>query len=134
MANHDFTTTVSSLFKGMDAYLSTKTVVGEPMNVGNNILIPLADVSFGVAAGAFSGNGKERGAGGLGAKVSPTAFLIVNDNGVRIVGIKNQDTFSKLFDLIPEVVNRFTKKNKNEISDDEVDEIIREAEEKAEEE
>ena len=31
MADNKFDTTVSSLFKGMDGFLSAKTVVGEPV-------------------------------------------------------------------------------------------------------
>ena len=56
MAN-DFNQTVSSLFHGMDSLLSTKTVVGEPTKVGDTIILPLVDVNFGVAAGAFGKNG-----------------------------------------------------------------------------
>ena len=52
MANNDFNQTVSSLFSGMDKFMTTKTVVGEPKTVGDTILVPLVDVSFGVAAGA----------------------------------------------------------------------------------
>lgn len=52
MAN-DFNQTVGSLFQGMDSLLTTKTVVGEPTKVGDTIILPLVDVNFGVAAGAF---------------------------------------------------------------------------------
>ena len=61
MAN-DFNTTASSLFQGMDKFLTTKTVVGEPKNLGDTIIVPLVDVSFGVAAGAFAGDQKNNGA------------------------------------------------------------------------
>lgn len=53
MAN-DFNSTVSSLFQGMDKFLTTKTVVGEPTKIGDTIILPLVDVSFGVGAGAFA--------------------------------------------------------------------------------
>ena len=56
--------TVSTLFKGMDSFLSSRTVVGEPINIGDTIIIPLVDVSFGVGAGAFdSAEGKHNGMG-----------------------------------------------------------------------
>ena len=54
--NNNFQSTVESLFKGMDSFLTTKTVVGEAIHIGDNILLPLADVSFGIAAGAFAEN------------------------------------------------------------------------------
>ena len=46
--------TVESLFKGMDSFITTKTVVGDAVHIGDTIILPLVDVSFGVAAGAFS--------------------------------------------------------------------------------
>ena len=45
MADNKFDTTVSSLFKGMDGFLSAKTVVGEPVTVNDTIILPLVDVS-----------------------------------------------------------------------------------------
>ncbi len=58
--NNNFQSTVESLFKGMDSFLTTKTVIGEPIHIGENILLPLADVSFGVAAGAFAEQRQEQ--------------------------------------------------------------------------
>ena len=54
MADNNFNTTVESLFKGMDSFISSKTVVGDAVHIGDTIILPLVDVSFGVAAGAFS--------------------------------------------------------------------------------
>ena len=68
MASNDFNSTMGTLFNGMDSFLTTKTVIGEPTTIGDTIILPLVDVSFGVAAGAFSdGAAKNSGAGGLGA-------------------------------------------------------------------
>lgn len=52
--NNSFESTVSSLFKGMDQFISSKTVVGDAITVGDTIILPLVDVSFGVGAGASS--------------------------------------------------------------------------------
>ena len=66
MANeNNFKETVNSLFKGMDSFISAKTVVGEAIHVGDTIILPLMDVSFGVGAGAFSGEKKDNGGGGM---------------------------------------------------------------------
>ena len=51
--NNEFKNTVETLFSGMESFLTSKTVVGEPVTVGNTIILPLVNVSFGVAAGAF---------------------------------------------------------------------------------
>ena len=56
-AENNFRTTVESLFKGMDSFITTKTVVGEAITVGDTIILPLVDVSFGVGAGAGKSGG-----------------------------------------------------------------------------
>ena len=48
-----FSTTLESLFKGMDGVVSSKTVVGEAIHINGTIILPLVDVSFGIGAGAF---------------------------------------------------------------------------------
>lgn len=111
MASNDFQTTVSALFKGMDSFITTKTVVGEAIHIGENIILPLVDVSFGVAAGAFAENAKNNGGGGMGGKVSPSAVLVINKNGTRLVNIKNQDAVTKILDMVPDLIHKFTKKD-----------------------
>lgn len=107
----EFKSTVDSLFKGMDGFMSSKTVIGEPINVGDSILLPLVDVSFGVAAGAFDNTDKKKSGagGGMGGKMSPTAVLVIKDGNTRLVSLKSQDSISKLIDMVPEFVDKFTK-------------------------
>ena len=73
MADNSFNNTVESLFKGMDSFITTKTVVGDAIHIGDTIILPLVDVSFGVAAGAFSQEKKNNGAGGMGGKINPSS-------------------------------------------------------------
>lgn len=106
MAN-DFNQTVGSLFKGMDALLTTKTVVGEPTKIGDTIILPLVDVNFGVAAGAFAKNGNSNSAGGgMGGKMSPSAVLVIQNGHAKMVSVKNEDTISKILDMVPEVIDK----------------------------
>ena len=65
MADNSFSSTVASLFKGMDSFITTKTVVGDAVHIGDTIILPLVDVSFGVGAGAFSDEKKNNGGGGM---------------------------------------------------------------------
>lgn len=120
MAN-DFNTTVGSLFQGMDKFLSTKTVVGEPTTIGDTIILPLVDVSFGVAAGAFSSTEKNNGAGGMGGKMTASAVLVIKDGQIRLVNVKNQDTVTKVLDMVPDLIDRFQKKGNKDVITDEVE-------------
>ena len=108
--NGTFQTTVDSLMKGMDGFVSSKTVVGEPIHIGETILVPLVDVSFGMGAGAFIGEKKRNSGGGMGGKISPSAVLVLQNGVTRMVSVKNQDSISKLLDMIPDFVDKFMKK------------------------
>ena len=112
---NDFQTTVNSLFKGMDSFITTKTVVGEAITVGDTIILPLIDVSFGVAAGAFADDKKNNGAGGMGGKVSPSAVLVISNGTTKLVNVKNQDGLTKILDMVPDFVNKFTDKKADDI-------------------
>lgn len=111
MAENSFNSTVESLFKGMDSFITTKTVVGDAIHIGDTILLPLVDVSFGVAAGAFSQDKKNNGAGGMGGKIMPSAVLVIQNGTTKLVNIKNQDGITKVLDMVPDFVNKFTSKN-----------------------
>ncbi len=107
MADNTFHATVDSLFKGMDGFITTKTVVGDAIHVGDTIILPLVDVSFGVAAGAFAEDKKNNGAGGMGGKISPSAVLVIQNGTTKLVNVKNQDGLTKILDMVPDFVNKF---------------------------
>ena len=104
---NNFKETVASLFQGMDSFVSAKTVVGDAIHVGDTIILPLVDVSFGVGAGAFEGQGKNNGGGGLGGKMTPCAVLVIQNGTTKLVNVKNQDGLTKILDMVPDFVDRF---------------------------
>ena len=108
MGDNSFHTTIESLFKGMDSFITTKTVVGDAIHIGDTIILPLVDVSFGVAAGAFSQEKKNNGAGGMGGKIMPSAVLVIQNGSTKLVNVKNQDGVTKILDMVPDFVNKFT--------------------------
>ena len=123
MAENNFNSVMTSLLKGVDSVLSTKTVVGEPINVGDTILIPLVDVSFGLGAGAGNQDKKNKGGGGVGGKMSPSAILVIQNGKTKLVNIKQQDGLTKVLDMVPDLVDKFTHKNDDMISDEEAREV-----------
>ena len=69
--------------------INTRTVVGEPITIEGNTLIPLISVGFGFGAGGGEGTDPKRGAGtgggtGGGGGVKPVALIIINKDGVRV--------------------------------------------------
>ena len=122
---NQFEGVVESLLNGMNSVLSTKTVVGEPTQIGDTIILPLVDVSFGIGAGAGSNGCKNTtsGAGGLGGKMTPSAILVIKNGTAILVNIKNQDAVTKVLDMIPDLVDKFTRKKEENLTDEEVIDI-----------
>jgi len=121
------------LFGKMENFISTKTVIGEPIHIGDVIIVPLVDVTFAVGAGVADSNKdnkdeKEHGAGGggLGGKITPTAVLVIIEGTVQLVSVKNEDSVKKLIDLVPGILSKldlgswFNKGKNSEKKEEEV--------------
>lgn len=118
MAENNVQNMIGSMMKGMEGFLSTKTVVGEPTQIGDATIVPLVDVTFGVGAGASAQDKKNNGGGGMSGKLSPSAVLVIKNGQVKLVNIKNQDSMTKILDFIPDLVDKFTA-SKEEMPSDE---------------
>ena len=116
MANTNIDGTISTLFHGMDGFVSSKSVVGDPIKVGDTIIIPLLDVNFGMAAGAFNKQTGNNAAGGIGAKLSPAAVLVISNGKTRLVNR----------------ITGFFKKEKTE-EEEQIEQAVEEASKPAEE-
>lgn len=128
MAEVNFNATVESLFKGMDSFLTTKTVVGDAVKFEDGtIILPLVDVTFGVGAGAYTKESERNNAGGgMGGKITPSAVLVIQNGSTRLVHVKNQDSVSKLIDMVPDFITKFKNGfgKEEEESLDKMDEAI----------
>ena len=127
MADNNFKGTVEALFHGLDGVVSSKTVVGEAIHINDTIILPLVDVSFAVGAGAFNAEKKERGAGGIGGKMTPCAVLVIQNGHTRLVNIKNQDTITKILDMVPDVIDKFTGDKDEKMTEEDVMDILDDA-------
>ena len=129
---NNFQASVRELLSGLDGFVSTRSVVGEPIRMGEATLIPLMDIQIGVGAGSYGG--KSAGsAGGLGATIKPSSMLLLQDGKVKLIRITNEETVMKVIDAIPEVIDRvkgaFMKTDKK--VDEKAEEILRGEAEKA---
>ena len=117
----DFNEAVNVLFDKVDDLVSTKTVVGEAIVVGDLTLLPLIEVAVGAGVGAKE---NDNAAGGVGAKITPSAILAITPNGTHLINVKNQDAITKLIDMAPGVVNKlnfgsvFSGRNKNNAAEE----------------
>ena len=104
-----FEKTVSEI----ERMLTSKTVVGDPIEIESNTLIPLVNVGFGFGVGSGEGTEPKKGSGhgggtGGGGGVKPVALVIINAAGVRVEPIKSgtASVLEKVAESIGKVVGK----------------------------
>ena len=106
---------VKTTLEEIEKVLSTKTVVGEPMTIEGNTLIPLISIGFGFGAGVGSGKGdKQKGEGtgagtGGGAGVKPVAVIVINKEGVKIEPIMGSmaTAIERVGEAVPKAIEKW---------------------------
>ena len=116
------TTAMNSLQNMVDV----NTIVGEPIETTNNIIIiPISKVGFGFAAGGSEFKGetvdeytkreKEEaiqyrlpfgGGSGAGVSITPVAFLVVQQNNVKLLPVSHCSSLDKLLDYVPDLMEK----------------------------
>ena len=104
--------------------VDSNSVIGEPITTPDGvtlILVSRVSLGFGSGGGTY-GQTSERfgGGGGAGVKIDPVAFLVIKDGHTKLVNIKNQDSVTKILDMVPDFVDRFAAGKKDMMSDEEV--------------
>ncbi len=108
---------VKTTMEEIRGMLSAERVLGEPMVVGGNTIIPIVSVGFGFGVGGGTGKGgrsdKETGEGrgegtGGGGGINPVALIIVNEEGVRVEAIKG--AVSSLAESVSDLVVKVMEK------------------------
>lgn len=110
---------LEALFEKLEKFLKSETVVGQPIVIGDTTLVPIVAITFGCAtgAGAGSGNDSKSGSGsgsGTGlssaAKVTPTAVLVIKNNEVTLLPVKDKSTIENLLNKVPDLMEKMQKK------------------------
>lgn len=102
---------MEKMFDKLDNFLKTETVIGNPFSVGAVTLIPIVTVSFGLGGGLGSGKDNKGsdgsgGGGGVGCRIAPNAILVVKNDEVSVLPLKNQGSLEKILDMVPELVSK----------------------------
>jgi uncharacterized spore protein YtfJ len=120
--DQEIRTVVDELLK----VISTKNVIAEPIEVGDNVIITITKVGLGFGAGMGEGKAAERGTGsggGVGgvAGVSPVAVLVIHKSisgpgGVEVKSLSPPSAVGKAIgDIASTLVEKIgSKRHKNE--------------------
>jgi len=118
---------LKSSMEEIERVLSSKTVVGDLITVGEVTMIPLVSLGFGFGAGGgggkaqlptdkSSGEGEGSGAGtGGGGGIKPVAMIIIDKNGVRVESIKGGA--SSALESVAQTIGRAIQDKKGKADD-----------------
>jgi len=113
MAEINIVDNINTLFGNLEKLLTTKTVFGDAITVGDTTLIPVVDIRFGLGTGGGSGEGTDKCGGGsgfgggVGGGVSASALIVIRGEHVQVMQIKKSTNLGKLVDMIPDIVDKF---------------------------
>lgn len=107
---------IKTLMDEIKTITRTETILGAPINIGNNTIIPVCRIMVGFGAGGGEGEMKEKqggsgGGGGGGLKVEPAAFIIVKGDEVTVHGAK-PGKLEGLFETVPGIIEKIQKVKK----------------------
>ena len=101
--------------QGIKGMVDIDTIVGKPIEAeGNVTVIPVSKVAFGFGVGGYEGNKgsvpdsqKEEftGGSGGGVTITPVAFLVIDQFGVKMINVDSTTPLEKVIEGLPQVVS-----------------------------
>jgi uncharacterized spore protein YtfJ len=116
-SNTSITENIDVLFSKLEKFLRSETVAGQPINLGETTIVPIATITFGCGTGTgIGGDGKDSenttGSGlGVGAKVMPNAVLVIKKDQISMLPVKGKNSMSNFMEMVPEIISKLDLKN-----------------------
>ncbi|MBP1968901.1 sporulation protein YtfJ [Virgibacillus natechei] len=127
MTEHPIQGLMTTAMENLKGMVEANTIIGDPVeSPDGSVIIPVSKLGFGFAAGGTEFNSTNTqdsneaempfgGGSGGGVSITPVAFLIVSDQGIKMVHLdQSTHIYEKMLEFAPQVVEK-------------VQEIIREA-------
>lgn len=150
MENHPIEGLMLTAMNSIENMIDVNTIIGEPIETSNNIvIIPISKVCFGFAAGGSEFRGetideytkKDKdekvqyrlpfgGGSGAAVNINPIAFLVVEENKVRLLPVNHSSCIDKMLDYIPDLFEKINK-TASKLNNEEKTEKCEEPKEKA---
>lgn len=129
MDNSYIKNNLEQIFESFKEMIKVETVVGQAVHIGDAILVPFVDVTFGFGTGGLNGkteNGRNSLGSGGGARLEPAAILVIKGDRVEMFSIKKDgyqaSAFEKLIAMAPEIIDKMKKDKYIYIHDEDEDE------------
>jgi len=114
--NHPIENLMRSTMESIKEMIDVNTIVGDPIeSLDGTTIIPISRVCVGFASGGSEFNSVNSsdsdnkypfgGGSGAGVTVKPVAFLVVKNDSIRLLSVDQQNTYDKIVDTVPQVID-----------------------------
>ena len=131
MSEHPIEGLMLTAMNSISEMIDVNTIIGEPIETLNNItIIPISKVGFGFAAGGSEFkpeaineyNRKDKdseeiqyklpfgGGSGAGVSISPIAFLVIEQDKVKLIPVAHNSTLDRLLDFVPDLMDKVNER------------------------
>lgn len=124
--NHPIEELMVTAMNSIKEMIDANTIIGEPIKALNNtVIIPISKLGFGFAAGgsefndetvnSYNRRAREEnikyrlpfgGGSGAGVNITPVAFLIVQNDNVKLLEASHSSVLDKLVEYIPDTIDK----------------------------
>lgn len=146
MREHPIEGLMQASMTSIKEMIDVNTIIGDPIETNNKIvIIPISKVSFGFAAGGSEFNeetieeykrtDKEEevqyklpfgGGSGAGVTINPVAFLIIQEDSVKLLPVNHSSAIDKLLDYVPDLFEKMNKMINKKQCEEKLEEILKE--------
>ncbi|CDQ39309.1 MULTISPECIES: GerW family sporulation protein [Virgibacillus] len=121
MEEHPIQGLMTTAMENLKDMVEVNTIIGDPVqSPDGSVIIPVSKVGFGFAAGGSEFNSSSNqsqddseatlpfgGGSGGGVSITPVAFLIVSEKGIKMVHLDHHaHIYEKMLDFAPQVVEK----------------------------
>lgn len=120
---HPIDTMMQTTMEQIRSMVDVNTVIGSPvMGTRDTTIIPISKVSLGFVAGGGEYLGDDRrsrsvptenfpfaGGTGAGVSVQPVGFLVVEENGVKVLPAQSNSPMERVVELLPQLVEELSQ-------------------------
>ncbi len=105
---------LETLFEKLQDFLTSRTIIGKEIQVGDTTLIPVIEITFGMGTGSSGGmdEKKQQGPGegvGFGAKAKPSAVIVIKGDQVQLLPLGKPGIIDQLIEKVPEIIDKIPK-------------------------
>ena len=110
----DLKQNMDTIFSHLENMFKAKTVIGDPITIGDVTLVPVVNVTFGIGTGGGEGkDAKDQGGGGVGAgtgaRLNPAAVIVIKGDEVSMLPISGRGSLENIAGMVPEILGKLKK-------------------------